>query len=251
MASGVRHALVYRGSRVYFPVSRKPVGFYEPTTRTSQKLSSSLKSLPTHQLVSLPPSGNKSSREKQSTSTRSLHRSTMLSLMKRERAAWETWKYLLGSLNPGSGLQLLPSGPQLGEEPPKLSDSPSHITVKNSLNMAITSNLNLLLKSHPHTTNSSSTMLPYAMKSQPDNMLSSRTTIDSLISILPSSCQMGSKVTPTKAPERSLPNPTQAEASQRFATNSMQVPARTQMQNANTTISARTATNLVTEKRNV
>ena len=233
------------------PVARKPVGFCEPTTGTSQRLNSSLKSPQTRQLVSLRPSGNESSKEKQSTSTRSSRHSTMLSLMKRERAAWETRKYLLGSLNPGNGSRLLLNGPQLGGELPRPSDSPSLIAVKNSSNTAITLNPNSRLRSLPHTTNSSSTTSPYATKSQLGNTRCSRTTIDSLASIPPSSCLMGLKVTPTKVPERSLPSPTQVGANRTFATSSMRVPAKTQTRNASTATSARTATSPDTEQRNV
>ena len=78
------------------PVVRKPVGYCEPTTEMSQKLSSSSKLHQTHQLDFTLHSGNESSKASQSISTKSSHHSTMLSLMKRERVAWETQKSLFG-----------------------------------------------------------------------------------------------------------------------------------------------------------
>ena len=69
------------------PVAKKPVGFLGPTTEMYPKLSSSLKSPPILQPESLLRSGSGSSKEKRLISTKSSHRSTMLSLMKRERAA--------------------------------------------------------------------------------------------------------------------------------------------------------------------
>ena len=66
------------------PVARRLVDFCEPTTSTSPKPNSSS-----------PHSGSISSREIPSTSIISSRRSTMLSLMKRERVAWEKRKLLL------------------------------------------------------------------------------------------------------------------------------------------------------------
>jgi hypothetical protein len=80
------------------PVAKKPVGFSKPTTKTSLKLSSSSKLLHPHLLESHPHSGNESSKEIPSTSTKSLLRSTMLSLMKREQATWVMRKSLSASL---------------------------------------------------------------------------------------------------------------------------------------------------------
>ena len=70
-------------------------------------------------------SGNVSSKEKQSTSINSSRRSTMLSLMRRERVAWETRKSLLGSLNQRRGFQQRQNGPPLGGGLPKPSRLPS------------------------------------------------------------------------------------------------------------------------------
>ena len=75
------------------PVARKPVGYCEPTTKMSQKLSPLLKLHQTHQLDSPLHSGNKSSKASQLISTKSSHHSTM----RREWVAWETQKSLLDS----------------------------------------------------------------------------------------------------------------------------------------------------------
>ena len=167
----------------------------------------------------------------------------MLSLMKRERAAWETRKSLLGSLNPGNESQLLPNGLRPGGEPPKPSGSPSLIDTKNFSSMVTKLSLNSPLKSLPRITNSYSMTSPCATKSQPGSMLSSQITNVSLASIQPSSCQTGSKDTPTKSLARNPPNPTKATINLRSATNSMPGPARTQMLNANIGTSAKTAGN--------
>jgi hypothetical protein len=74
------------------PAAKKPVGYSEPTTEISPKLDFLSKLLPTHPQAFPQLNGNKFSKETPSTSTRSLHHSTMLSLMKREWVAWETQK---------------------------------------------------------------------------------------------------------------------------------------------------------------
>ena len=71
------------------PVARKPVGFCEHTTSTSQKPNSILRSPPPHQQASPLRNGSTSLKEMPLTSTTSLRHSTMLSLMKREQVAWE------------------------------------------------------------------------------------------------------------------------------------------------------------------
>ena len=81
------------------PVAKKPVGFCESLIETSQQRNSSSK-LPTIRLQGSPPlNGNASSKVTPSTSTKSSRRSTILSLMKREQAAWVKRKFLLASLN--------------------------------------------------------------------------------------------------------------------------------------------------------
>ena len=76
-------------------VAKKPVGYSEPTIKTYPKPNSSLKLPPTLLPVFPLPSGNESSKMTQLTSTKSLHHYIMLSLMKRERATWETQKSCL------------------------------------------------------------------------------------------------------------------------------------------------------------
>jgi hypothetical protein len=78
------------------PVAKKPVGYSEYTTATSPKQNSTSKLLTTH-LPEFPlHNGSESSKETQSTSTRS---SPPCTLMRKERVAWETRRSLLASLN--------------------------------------------------------------------------------------------------------------------------------------------------------
>ena len=238
-------------SPIATPVVRKPVGFFEPTTGTFPKLSSMSKSPPTHQLEFPLHSGNLSSKEKQLISTKSSRHSTMLSLMKREWATWETWKSLLESLNPRNVSPPLPNGLPCGEGRPEQSDLPSLTGVKNSSNTVTTSSRSSLPKSHHHTISSSYMTLPYAMKSWLVNTVSSWTTTGSLVSILPSSCQTELRVTQTKLQERNPRNPTLAMTSPKSATNLTQEHARIPMPTVNTDISVKDATSPATERATV
>ena len=225
------------------PVAKKPVGFFEHTTGTFPRPNSMLRSPPIPLPESLHRSGNESSREKQSTLTKSSRLSTMLSLMKRERVTWETRRSLLGSLNPGSVSRLLPNGPPLGGGLPKPSGFPSLTAMKNCSNMGTISNQNSQPRFPPPIISSSSTTLHCGMKWQRDNMPSSQTTTAFRDSTWQSSCPMESKGNQTNLRERNRPSHTKVETSPKFATNSMPGPAKILMQSANTVISAKTATN--------
>ena len=89
----------------------------ECSTAISQRPSFLSKSPTTLHQESLLLSGNESSKKTRSTSTTSSHHSTILSLTKREQAAWVTWKSLLASLNLRNISPLLLNGPQLGGKP--------------------------------------------------------------------------------------------------------------------------------------
>ena len=172
------------------PVTRKPVGYCEPTTEMSQKLSSSSKLHQTHQLDSPLHSGNKSSKVSQLISTKSSCHSTMLSLMRREWVTWETQKSLSESLRQRNEFCLLQNGLPLGGKHQKQSASPFHTEEKNFSTMEITSKLNLQPNTLLSIIKSSSMTLPCKTKLPQLNKFSLLTTTDSLVSIPPLSCPM-------------------------------------------------------------
>ena len=174
------------------PVVRKPVGYCEPTTEISQKLSSSLKLLQTHWLDSPLHGGNESSKVSQLISTKSSCHSTMLSLMKREQVAWETQKSLSESLKQRKEFQLLQNSLPLGGKHQSQLPLLFHIGERNSLTTEIPLKLNLLPNTLPSTIKSSSMMLPSETKLQQHNKSSLQTRLGSLDFILPSSCLMES-----------------------------------------------------------
>ena len=230
------------------PVPRKPVGYCEPTIETYPKLSSLSKSPQTHQPESLLLNGNASSKGRPSTSTKSSHRSTMLSLMKRERVAWEIQKSLLASLKLGKRCPQPRNGRQRGDEPPEQYPSHSLTEKKNSLSMGTTSSRNLQQRFHHHTTNSFSTTLPCEMKLQQGNASCSQTTTDFPDYIQQSSYQTALKALPvTQAKNQGIrhkPTP-----NQKFATNIMLEHARTPIANASIDTSAKTVENLDTSRK--
>ena len=232
------------------PVAKKPVGYSERITATSPKPSSSSELLTTHLPESLPLSGSESSKENPSTSTTSSRFSTMLSLMKKERVAWETRRSLLESLSQKSeSLQLL-NGPLRGEGPPKPLHSPFPIVERNSLSMGTTLSPNLQQKSSHPITNSSSMTLPCAMKLQQDSSSSSRISPGSPDYIRQSSYQMESKPSLINQEGRNQEkgiNPTNRTS----ATNSMLAPVKTATPSVNIDTSARIAENPITVKRTV
>jgi hypothetical protein len=232
------------------PVAKKPVGFCEPLTETCPKQSSMSES----PLIPLPesplPSGSESSRENQSISTTSSRHSTILSLMKKERVAWETRRLLLESLNRGNAFPQQPSGLLHGEEPPRLSVSPSLIAEKNSSTTAITLNQNSPPSSSLPTTKSYYMTQPCAMKLQEGNMSSSLTTTDSTSYIPQSSCLTESNPLSTLRAAKDPPDlSSRLEANQKYATNTTLGHAKTLMRNADTVTSARIARNPDTVER--
>ena len=175
----------------------------------------------------------------------------MLSLMKRERVAWETRKSALASQKQRKELGQRPNGPRLGDEPPKRLHSLSHIDEKNSSSMETTSNRNLQ-RSYPHLTlGSSSTTLPLGMRLQPVNTSCLPTLTGSTDCIQLSSCQMGLKDTPTNHLARNRPDRSQHLANQKSVTSSMPELVNAQTLTANTPTCARTVEKLDTVKKTV
>ena len=233
------------------PVAKKPVGYFEPTTKTLPELSSTLKLHQIHPQESLPHSGSESSKEIQLNSTKSLCHSTILSLMKRERATWETQRSLLASLKPRNGFQPLLNGPQHGEGLQKPSLLPSPIGETNFSITGNTSSLSSWLSSPPLITNSSSLTLPCATKSQPVNKSSSQIILDSTISTRPLSCLTKSKHTQKNLVTENLENPTKILENPNLAINSTLEPVRTPIPSASIDTYAKTAIKPVMERRTV
>ena len=231
------------------PVARKPVGYCDHTTEMFPGPSSSSNLLQTVQQESLPLSGNESSKETPLTSTKSSRRSTMLSLMKRERAAWEKRKSALVSLSQRKRSIQPQSGHLLGDEHPKQSLSLSPIVERSSSTMETTSSLNLQPKCRPPITNSFSTTLPSEMKLPEDRVFSSQTTRDSADSIRPSYYRTVSRDTQTTQVGKNRVPLDKEAGSQRCATNLTQELASTAVMNASTCTPARNAGNLTTERR--
>ena len=232
------------------PVARKPVGYCELTTETFPEPNSLSKSLPTVQPASLHPNGNESSKEILSTSTRSSPRSTTLSLMKRERVAWEKRKSALASLSQRRKSVQHQSGLQHGEEHLGLYPSLSHTVEKSCSTMETTLKPSLLPSSHHPTISSSSMTSPSGMKSQVGKVSSSQTTINSVDCTRPSYYRTELRdiqTTPTAK------NPTrldkEEEGSKSSATSSMPEPASTPVTNASTCMPARNVESLTTERR--
>ena len=216
------------------PVAKKPVGFCKRSIETSPRLNSLSKSPLTVQPESLPPSGNGSSKETQSTLTKSSHHSTMLSLMRREQVAWETRKSALESLNQRRKSVPQQNGHSHGDELPKLSDLLSRIEEKNSSTTETTSNRNSLPNSPLPITKSSSMTLLSAMKLPQDSDSFSPTSTDSIGYIQPSSCQMGSRLTPITQLERNLQTLIEAVDDPKSVTNSTPERANKRTGNAST-----------------
>ena len=238
-------------NRLFTPVARKPVGYLEPTTEISPKRNSSPRSPQIPLQESLAPNGSAFSRVTQSISTRSSPPCTMLSLMKRERVAWEMRRSLLQSLKQRRGYELLPNGLPHGGEPREQSPLLFPTGGKSYSNMEITSKENLLRNSPRPITESSSSMLRSEMRSGGDNTSSLPTLADSVDSTQRSSCPMALNLktlremgkNPVDHPPEP-PNPTSA-------INSTMVPARIPIQSANIATSAKTAKKQDTERKTV
>ena len=231
------------------PVAKKPVGYCDHTTETFPELSSSSNLLPTVLPESLPPNGNASSKETQSTSIKSSRRSTMLSLMKRERAAWEKRKSALVSLNQRKRFEPQQNGLPHGGEHLKQSALLSPIVEKSSLITETTSNPNLQRNSHHPITSSSSTTLPSEMKLPEGRVSYSQTTTSSAGCTRPSYYRTVSRDIQTTREERNLDHLDKEVESQNYATSSTLEPANTPMMSASTCMHAKSVENLTTGRR--
>jgi hypothetical protein len=228
--------------RLYTPVATKPVGYYEPTITTSPKQNFTPKSHQTLLPESLPPSGNGSSKVMPSTSTKSMHHSTMLSLMKRERVAWETRRSFLRSLKQRNEFGRLQSGLRRGDVPQGRSRSPSLIEETSCLNMEITSRANSPPNLQLLTTESSSTTRPSGMRLGEANIASSQNLTNSADSTRQSLCQMASSL--KTAPEGKVKNPqerTRTPPNLKSVTNSTTALVKTPTPTASTSTCAKTA----------
>ena len=175
------------------PVPWKPVGYYEPSTKTSQRRNSSSRLPRTLPPESLLRNGKESSRESPSISTTSSRHSTMLSLTRRAQAALDEQRSLLESLNRRNGFQLRPNGQQLGERLQRQYPSLSPTAEKNCSTTVTTLNQNSLRNTIPPITNSSFMTSPSETKSQLVNNPYSQTFTSSLASTQPSSCLTASR----------------------------------------------------------
>ena len=235
------------------PVAKKPVGFCEHTIETSPRQNSLLKSPPILHRESLPLSGNVSSKEKQSTSTISLRHSTMLSLMKRGRVAWEMQRSALESLNQRSASQLRLSGVQRGGKHRKLLVSPSLTGEKSYSTTETTSRPSSLPKLNHPITNSSSTMSHCGTKLGQANSSCSQTSTASPDCTPPLSYQTESSPSLQPLKERSLGRVKHLPLEERLksATNSMPAHAKISITTASTGTSAKPAANRDTQRGNV
>ena len=233
------------------PAAKKHVNYYELTTATSPKPNSLSKSPLILHPEFLHLNGNESSKAIQSTSTKSSRHSTILSLMKRERDAWETRRSLLESLNPRSASPVQPSGLLPGEEHLKPSALLSLTDEKNFSTTVITSNQNSQPNSLPLTTNSYSTTSLSATKLPEDSISFSPTSTNSVDYTPQSSCQTESN--PFKNPHsaRNLQDHPKQVENLKSATSSMLGNVKTQTRNANIAISANFAKNPDTVKEPV
>ena len=236
-------------SNLATPVARKPVGFFELSTETSPKLSSSSKSQEILPRESRLPSGREFSKETQSTSTRSSRHSTMLSLMRRERDAWETWKLLLESLNPRSEFPPPLSGLQLGERLPRSSPLLSPTEETNLSTMGSISNQNSQQNLFPPTTKSYSMTSPYAMKLQGVKTSYSLITKDLADCTPRSLCQTELNLLRTLRRTKNPPVLPFLGTNQKSATSSTLGNARIPTPSASTDTSAKNARNQVTAKK--
>ena len=186
--------LMNQQSLIATPVAKKLVGYCEPTTEILPKQNFTSKSPQPHHPDFPPRNGNKFSKASLSTSTKSSLHSIMLSLMKRERVAWETQKSLSGFQKQRNESPPLLSGPLHGEEHRKRSDSLFLTGKMNSSTMETTSNQNSLQNTHRPIINSCSTTLPYETKLQPVIKSSLLTRIGSVDSTQPLLCQTESSI---------------------------------------------------------
>jgi hypothetical protein len=231
------------------PVARKPVGFYEHSTETSPNQNSSSKSQETLLQESRPHNGKESSKETPSTSIKSSRHSTMLSLMRRERDAWETRKLLLGSLNPKSAFPPQQNGLPPGERLPRPSPSLSPIEGTNLSTTGNTLNRNSQQNSFPPTTKSYSMTSPYATKLREVKTSYSLTTKDLADSTPPSLCQTELNLLRNLRRTRNPPVLPILATNRKSATNLTLGSAKIPTPSASTDTSARNARSRATAKR--
>ena len=230
------------------PVAKKPVGYCDHTIETSPEPSSSSSLLPIAQPESLPLSGNESSKEMLSTLTKSSHRSTMLSLMKRERVAWEKRKSALVSLSRRKRSAPQQNGLRPGGELPRQSPSLSPIVEKSFSTMETTSNQSSQPRSLLPITKSSSMTLPFEMKSPEGKASCLQTTTSSAGSIRPSYYRMESKDTQTTQVGKNRVLDRVLE-SKKFATSSTQEHANIPATTASTCTLAKSVESSTTARR--
>ena len=155
---------------------------FRSSAKTSQKQNLSYELHITSQIEFLHPNGIKSSEESQSTSTRSSPPCTMLNLMMRERAAWETLKLCLQSLNPNVKSKLEQSGQQPFTDYQELLLSFSPIKKMSLGSMVNTLKASLQQSIPEHIAKSSSLINQSGIKSQGDKMSYLLTSINSTTS---------------------------------------------------------------------
>ena len=236
------------------PVAKKPVGYFEPSIEMSPKPNSSSRLHTTLPQESPHLNESVSLKKMPSTSIKSSHHSTILSLMKREQAAWVKWKSLLESLNQRNIFPQLQNGLPPGEKPQKLLPLPSPIEGKNSWNTVTTLRPNSPPKLSLPITKSSSMIQPCVTKSQQGSTSSSLTTTDSAGYTQPSLCPtelslpLTNHMAESQGSQGSL---LKTAISPKSVTSSTPERASTLAQIASTNTGARTAINQDTERKTV
>jgi len=173
------------------PSAKKPADCSKFTVETLNMRNSSPKSPQEFQTESPPPNGIKFSVENPSTSIISCRRSTILSLMKRERLALETQRSAVQWMNQNDAFRQRRTGLQPGDS--HLQQSPSSfLTALTSFqNTAITSSTGSTPKTHPTIPESSSMTDPSGLSSKVAKTCFSPTSNSSTIFSTPLSCPEG------------------------------------------------------------
>ncbi|KAF8805584.1 hypothetical protein BYT27DRAFT_7224773 [Phlegmacium glaucopus] len=207
------------------------------------------KSPPIHHLVSPLRNGNKFSKEIPSTLTRSSCHSTILSLMKRERVAWETQKCLSVFQSPKNMLEHPRNGRPPGDKLQKQFPSLSPIVEMNCSTTGTTLKKNLQPKYHHPTTGSSCTISHSETKSALANTPFLPTPTNSLDFTPPSSCQTESNLTLPQLSPKDQATTFKPPENQTFATSSTMEPANSLNPIAGIDTYAKTARNQDTPAR--
>ncbi|KAF8804743.1 hypothetical protein BYT27DRAFT_7225344 [Phlegmacium glaucopus] len=236
--------------KLFTPVAKKPIGYCEPTTKTCPKPNSLSKLHQTHQPEYHHPSGNKSSEEMPLISIKSSRHSTMLSLMKRGRVAWETQNSLWESLTRKNMSRPRLNGPLPGGTPLEPFPSCFPIGEPNCLNMETISKKNSQQNCLPHITRSSSMISPSEMKSALGRIPSLRIPTNLLASTPPSLCQTELKHTDHHFSTRNQPAIPQA-VDPKFVTDITSGPVDQQMLTPNIDTFAKVVEKPVTPRSTV